>query len=118
MVTIKPIAPTILINAIKNVCKLPLVGISGTAKKYKNVYMVHGHTPTIAMFRFNFNGIENCSKQEMSKNPTILRYADGHKINIDLGCFATNKTCLLNLDTLEPIYFTQEIESDIEYIYE
>ena len=51
--------------------------------KYKNTYMIHGHTPTIAMFRFNFNGIEDHSKQEMSKNPQILKYANGHKINID-----------------------------------
>lgn len=51
-----------------------------------NVYIViHGHTPL--------------------KGPEILRYADGHKIDIDLASYKTGRTCLLDLDTLLPIYF-------------
>lgn len=84
-------------------------------EKWQNIYIIHGHTPVVAMGNYNFNGIENSYINK--KDPEILRYCGGHKINIDLGCFATNKTCLLNLDTLEPIYFTQEPASEIEYIW-
>jgi hypothetical protein len=37
----------------------------------------------------------------------IYKYCNGHKINIDLGSFSTHRTCLLNLDTFEPIYFEE-----------
>ena len=86
-------------------------------KEYENTYMIHGHTPTVALFRFVVNGIEQYDKATIQRNPEIIRYADNHKIDIDLGCFATDKTCLLDLNTLEPIYFEQETESDIEYYY-
>lgn len=89
-----------------------------TEEEYQNTYMVHGHTPTVALFRFRVEGLEKYSKREIQHNPEIIKYASGHKIDIDLGCFATNKTCLLDLNTLEPIYFEQEKNSDIEYIFE
>ena len=87
-------------------------------EEYENTYMIHGHTPTVALFRFRVEGLEKYRKQEISKNPEIIRYCDEHKIDIDLGCFTTNKTCLLDLNTLEPIYFEQEKESEVEYVYE
>lgn len=49
------------------------------------IAMVHGHTPV--------------------KGPDILVYADRHKIDIDLASYKTGRTCLLNLDSLLPIYF-------------
>lgn len=49
------------------------------------VTMVHGHTPL--------------------KGPDILVYADRHKYDIDLASYKTGRTCLLDLDTLLPIYF-------------
>ena len=50
-----------------------------------NMYIIHGHTPL--------------------KTPEILVYADGHKYDIDLASYKTGRTCLLDLDTLLPIYF-------------
>ena len=35
----------------------------------------------------------------------VVKYCGGHKIDIDLGSFAYHKTCLLDLDNFEPIYF-------------
>lgn len=52
--------------------------------------IVHGHTPT-----YHFN----------HKKPEILKYAENHKIDIDLGITRTKTFALLDLDTLEPIYF-------------
>lgn len=51
-----------------------------------NIYMIiHGHTPL--------------------KSPEVLFYADRHKIDIDLASYNSGVTCLLNLDSLLPIYF-------------
>lgn len=50
-----------------------------------NMYIIHGHTPL--------------------KKPEILVYADGHKYDIDLLSYSSGVTCLLDLDTLLPIYF-------------
>ena len=40
----------------------------------------------------------------------IRFYCDGHKIDIDIGCFASKQIALLDLDTFEPIYFKLEEE--------
>lgn len=58
-----------------------------------NVKIVHGHTPV--------QYISNNAKE----NPLIYEYCEGHKIGIDLACFFSNRIALLDLDTLEPIYF-------------
>ena len=50
-----------------------------------NITIIHGHTPL--------------------KKPEILVYADGHKYDIDLSSYSSGATCLLNLDSLLPIYF-------------
>ena len=69
---------------------------------YENVYIVHGHTPVCS------------SKSPRYQNPLsdceIVTYADGHKIDIDLGTFLSFKTCLLDLETFEPIYFYSQKE--------
>ena len=54
-----------------------------------NEYIVHGHTPN--------RGI-------------MEKYCGGHKFNIDTGAFATGITCLLDLDTFTPTYFTYDEE--------
>ena len=68
-----------------------------------NEFCVHGHTPVQYMIeRLNF------MQQEYTQTNgefSILRYCNGHKIDIDLGSFNSHIACLLNLDTLEPIYF-------------
>ena len=42
------------------------------------------------------------------KNDSIIPYCEGHKIDIDLGCFVSRQIALLDLDTFEPIYFRLE----------
>lgn len=64
---------------------------------YPYLYIVHGHTPTQSRY---FNGEEG----------KIIKYADGHKINIDLGSFISGTAALLDLDTFEPIYFKTKKE--------
>ena len=67
-----------------------------------NVIQVHGHTP-IQNLAYQFFWDDKVN--EMHKNPQIFSYCNDHKIDIDLGCFASHKIALLDLDTLEPIYF-------------
>ena len=55
----------------------------------ENVIVVHGHTPTSYMTWDTYE---------------VFRYCEGHKINIDILTWQTNKVALLDLDTLEPIY--------------
>lgn len=55
--------------------------------------MIHGHTPVQSILG------------DKTIDPEIYKYCNGHKIDIDLGCFYSKKTALLDLDTLEPIYF-------------
>ena len=52
---------------------------------YDNTYIVHGHSPVQILFK--------------SDNPVY--YCDGHKIDLDMATFVTNKIALLDLDTLE-----------------
>lgn len=55
--------------------------------------MVHGHTP-IPYIRHMLR-----SKQRLE--PGALWYCDDHKVCLDTGCWATNYTVLLDLDTFE-----------------
>ena len=41
----------------------------------------------------------------MESDPEIIKYCQGHKINIDLGTPTSCKVALFNLETLEPVYF-------------
>lgn len=67
-------------------------------KKYENTYIVHGHTPTMVLHMLN-------PKFEDTKEKVkIIKYCEGHKIDIDIGTYTTNVAALLDLDTLEPIY--------------
>lgn len=54
----------------------------------ENIYIIHGHTP-----------IQNLVEFEGVVEP--IRYCLGHKIDIDLGAFVSNKLGILNLDTFE-----------------
>ena len=56
-----------------------------TAAEYENTYVVHGHTPTPIIFQ----------------SEDIVNYCDGHKFDLDVGSFVTNKIVLFDLDTLE-----------------
>ena len=56
----------------------------------EDVYIIHGHTP-----------VQNLVEYEGIVKP--IRYCHGHKIDIDLGAFVSNKIGILNLDTFEEI---------------
>ena len=63
----------------------------------ENEFVVHGHTPTSHM---------TLGTHE------VYKYCNGHKIDIDVSTWRTNKVALLNLDTLEPIYLTSSEEKN------
>ena len=54
-------------------------------EKYKDYYIIHGHTPTPFIDQ---------NLQEIIP----LIYCDGHKIDLDIAAFVTNKIVLFNLD--------------------
>lgn len=64
----------------------------------ENIYQVHGHTPTILL----------AEELGLSQEVAVLRYCDGHKIDIDLGSFNTGVAALIDLDSFEVKYFTKE----------
>ena len=74
---------------------------------YKNTYVIHGHTPT----PFLIQDLKKLERPFTISEGAVI-YADGHKIDIDLGCFSTNKTVLIDLETFEII----PIESDKEQV--
>jgi hypothetical protein len=65
-----------------------------------NVYQVHGHTPTI--FLAEELGLSD------EAGAAIISYCGGHKIDIDCCTIISRKVALLDLDTFEPIYFTEK----------
>lgn len=71
--------------------------------------VIHGHTPVSIAIKEKF--ITPDSK-ELSKMehvcPKAITYCDGHIIDIDMGSCFSNTACLLDLDSLEPIYFKGE----------
>lgn len=83
-------------------------------------YLIHGHTPVQYLkFMYGYNGEQPLTKEEIKQKqewlhshkmefdwkPTILRYCNGHKIDLDLCTIVSNRIALLDLDTFEAIYF-------------
>lgn len=66
--------------------------------------MVHGHTPVEYMSRF--------CKEVPSDIYKIFKYDNNTKIDLDLSSAFTDIVALLDLDTLEPIYFSTLIEGE------
>ena len=62
-------------------------------EKYNNIVMIHGHTP-IPYINPNW-----------SSEDGSYSYADGHKIDIDAGSYATGVSILFNLDTFDEHIF-------------
>ena len=62
----------------------------------KNTYVVFGHTPVDYLIP---------EKILIDHGYRVHVSAMGHKIAIDLGAAWSNQTCLLDLNTLKPIYF-------------
>lgn len=70
----------------------------------ENTYIVHGHTSVIHLAQdLNIN-----VEKEFENGVKILKYCDGHKIDIDLLTAYTHRVALLDLDTLTPIYIEGE----------
>lgn len=68
---------------------------------FDNLVLIHGHTITWTLDKYD-------SKVNPEKAVAAITYCQGHKIDIDMGTVVTGKACLLDLDTLQPIYFTIE----------
>lgn len=69
------------------------------AEDYFDTFVVFGHTPVDYLY----------SKEKIAKEGyKVHTSAKGHKIDIDLGAVWSDTTCLLDLDTLKPIYFNLE----------
>lgn len=71
--------------------------------KYKDLYIVHGHSPVTSKKCFGSVDIK------LNKSKTIGKYADGHKIDIDGGTALSHQCAMLNLDTFEERIFTDEV---------
>lgn len=85
-----------------------------------NTYLVHGHTP-IQYLKFDYGckGSTALTKEEMKiKNcwwasaakdykPTIFRYCDNHKFDVDMCTIVSKRIALLDLDTFEEVYFDE-----------
>ena len=67
-------------------------------------YMVHGHTP-VKSSTFKYAILKEPNRYKANETFTVVRYAHGHKIGIDGGCFATGKCAVLDLDTLTETIF-------------
>ena len=92
---------------------------------WKDVVVVHGHTTVDTMlFYCGFYKSKSDNKYRSSQAnranykenyvPEMITYCDGHKINIDMGLPWSNVCCLLDLDTLKPIYFEREVSVSAE----
>lgn len=68
-----------------------------------NEIVVHGHTTSIHL-------LEKLNILEESDilNPLIIKYCEKHKIDIDLCSHYTGICTLIDLDSLQPIYFNLE----------
>ena len=83
------------------------------------VYLVHGHTPVqYLQYEYGYKDQPQKTKEdheaarnwlhyreELCPKPTIIRYCDGHKFDIDLCTIVSNRVALLDLDTFEVKYF-------------
>ena len=74
-------------------------------KDLANVYVVHGHTPTqYLLYRYFAEGVQDIfpnDKRDFKDEPVI--YADGHKIDLDVVTWYTNKVAVFDLDTMKII---------------
>jgi hypothetical protein len=68
----------------------------------ENTYLVHGHTG-VKYLRHQLNIANEFYRKPLLDEEAIevTEYSDGHKIDIDLTSFYSNKAALFNLDTLE-----------------
>lgn len=71
------------------------------SESYSNWYIVHGHTPCQILSK-ELNEIEQFYDKVINyPENEIISYADGHKFDLDLASFASNRIALFNLDELK-----------------
>ena len=96
-------------------------------EEIKNTYLVHGHTP-VQYLKYHYGyidmpaftaedyiekrqSLQNIFKEgEKYIKPTVLRYCEGHKLDVDMCTVFSGRIALLDLDTFETIYFDKEQE--------
>lgn len=84
-------------------------------------YLVHGHTPVQYLrFDYGYEGQPPKTKEEMAAAkmwnsygesdwiPTIIRYCDEHKFDIDMCTIVSDRIALLDLDTFDEYYISSE----------
>ena len=69
-----------------------------------NDYIVHGHTPTQTLRYYHPYDLKYYINND---DPKVAVYAEGHKIDVDLGTIESKKIALLDLDTFEAKYFSE-----------
>lgn len=88
----------------------------------ENTYLVHGHTPVQYLkYEYGYKDQPPKTKEEITEGrnwmygddtlcpkPTIIRYCDSHKFDIDMCTIASGRVALLDLDTFEEYYFDKE----------
>lgn len=79
--------------------------------KSNNTICIHGHTPCSYLARelsvlFQRNHHTSWSPEENG----AIWYADGHKIDIDMGTYQTGYACLFDLDTFDEHYFQTKLK--------
>ena len=71
-------------------------------EEYKNIYIIHGHTPVISIKDWGVS---------IDKEANIKEYSYGHKFCLDLGSFRSFRAALFDLDTLKvEKYFEDEVK--------
>lgn len=86
-------------------------------EEHKDWFMVHGHTPTPILLE-ELNNMRRFQGKPIIpfKSIEIVEYCDGHKFDLDLMSFATNKVALFDLDEMKvEKYFDFPIE-DLTYV--
>lgn len=85
-------------------------------------YLIHGHTPVQYLkYEYGYKDQPLETKEEnkeaynwrygdesLCPKPTIIRYCDNHKFDVDMCTVVSKRIALLDLDTFEEIYFDKE----------
>lgn len=93
-------------------------------EKYKNHYIVHGHTPVPYMIKDFLEINRFLERKEFDIDPSkqfeVLNYSDGHKFNLDLASFISGTAALFDLDELkvEKYFINPEAKEDenVQYV--
>ena len=72
---------------------------------YNNIFIIHGHTPVQYLQKaLEENRFNSRMRINNRITPSVIKYANGHKFDIDLGTIVSKRIALINLDTFEVIY--------------